>query len=490
MTENISPDSVEEKTARLESEVRELKRVRQALMESERKLATLMNNLPGMAYRCAGDKHWTIEFASRGTYELLGYQPEKLVGDPIYTFRELVHPEDRPNNLKSIEKALDKRESYQLIYRIRTVSGNGNWKWVWDRGEGIFSQSGQLIALEGFITDISTHKRKEMELQKENSLLRSSMKERYKFGDIIGKSAGMQRVYDMILKSAAGNTNVILYGESGTGKELAARAIHNLSHRRDKSFVPVNCGAIPETLMESEFFGHKKGSFSGAHADKDGYLDRADGGTLFLDELGEISLKVQVKLLRVLDGTGYMPVGGCALKQSDFRLIAATNRDVETMIKKGKMREDFYYRVHIIPIRIPPLRNRTEDIPLLLDHFVRRADAGNGRQPLPASFRMALENHDWPGNIRELRNVIERYMTLGETDFFEKKEQGRSKPLVANTDILKQEQIHLKKAVSNFERRFILNVLERCHWRKGVSASMMGITARTLQRKLKRYNIQ
>lgn len=489
MTEQTSPHNVEARAAKLESEVRELKRVRQALIESERKLATLMNNLPGMAYRCAGDRHWTIEFASRGTYELLGYQPEKLVGDPIYTFRELVHPVDRSNNLRSIEKALDARKSYQLIYRIKTVSGDGSWKWVWDRGEGIFSENGRLLALEGFITDISSYKRKEMALKEENSLLRSSMKERYKFGDIIGKSYGMQRVYDTILKSAAGSATVILYGESGTGKELVARAIHHLSDRRDKAFVPVNCGAIPETLMESEFFGHKKGSFSGAHADHDGYLDRAGGGTLFLDELGEISLKVQVKLLRVLDGLGYMPVGGRTLKNSDFRLIAATNRDVNEMIKNGKMRKDFYYRVHIIPIRIPPLRERKEDIPLLVDHFMRESRPGASGRAMPTNLRLALEQYNWPGNIRELRNTIERYMTLGETDFLE--EQGNALPGPADTcnDLLEPGQNNLKAAVETFEKRFIISVLDRCRWRKGECAAIMGITPRTLQRKMKRYHI-
>ncbi|HCY86823.1 MAG TPA: sigma-54-dependent Fis family transcriptional regulator [Desulfobacteraceae bacterium] len=490
MKNKAFPHSVEERAARLEKEVHALKRVRQALEESERRLATLMNNLPGMVYRCAGDQHWTIEFASRGTYELLGYQPEKLVGDPIYTFRELVHPEDRPNNLESIQVALDNRESYQLIYRIKTVSGDDKWKWVWDRGEGIFSDTGELLALEGFITDISSHKLQEMALREENNLLRSSMKERYKFGDIIGKSDGMQRVYDTILKSAAGNANVILYGESGTGKELAARAIHRFSSRKDKAFVPVNCGAIPEPLMESEFFGHKKGSFSGAHADKEGYLDRADGGTLFLDELGEISLKVQVKLLRVLDGVGYMPVGGCTPKNSDFRLIAATNRDVREMIRQGKMREDFYYRVHIIPIRIPPLRERKEDIPLLVDHFMTETQPGGDKPSMPTNLRMALESYDWPGNIRELRNTIERYMTLGETELLEKYCRSQADPVDACKDILDQRSNNLKKAVETFEKRFIVTVLDQCRWQKGKSASTMGITPRTLQRKLKRYKIQ
>jgi PAS domain S-box-containing protein len=481
---------LEHKYRKLKEQVRELKKVEKALLESERKLSTLMNNLPGMAYRCASDDNWTILFASRGTFSLLGYQAEDLVGDPIHTFRELVHPEDRPNNLINIEKALAAKTSYQLIYRIKTVSGQDNWKWVWDQGEGIFSSEGTLIALEGFITDISIHKLKEMKLQEENLLLRSSIKERFRFGDIIGKSPEMQKVYDLILKAAAGCANVIIYGESGTGKELVARAIHDHSDRKKNAFVPVNCGAIPENLMESEFFGHIKGAFSSAYSDKKGYLDSADKGTLFLDELGEISLNLQVKLLRVLDGMGYMPVGSNIVKNPDVRIIAATNRDIKSLMAQGKIRKDFYYRIHILPIALPLLKERKGDIPLLVDHFLMQHHIEENHNFFPFKLRIAFENYDWPGNIRELKNIVERYVTLGETGFLNRMMTRNSDDPVPWPEPPDNKPPDFRNAVEGFEKNFILKTLDQCQWRKGKAASLMGITARTLQRKLKRYQIK
>jgi len=182
-------------------------------------------------------------------------------------------------------------------------------------------------------------------------------------------------LYELILKAAVTDANVIVYGESGTGKEMVAGAIHEMSDRKGKKFVPVHCGAIPENLMESEFFGYKKGAFTGANADKSGYFDIADGGTLFLDEMGEISLNMQVKLLRVLESKEYTPVGANQVKHSDVRIIAATNRNLREQIDKGLMREDFFYRIHILPINLPSLRKRREDIPLLVDYFIKWQNA-------------------------------------------------------------------------------------------------------------------
>ncbi|MCF8126689.1 MAG: sigma 54-interacting transcriptional regulator [Desulfotignum sp.] len=489
MMKNRSHNSAASQVNQLKKEILALRQAHELLLESRRMLSTLMNNLPGMVYRCANDDQWTIEFMSRGTHELLGFPPERLMGDTLYNFMALVHPEDKSNNLIAIKKALEKKESYELIYRIRTKSDPAGWKWVWDRGEGIFSDDGQLLALEGFVTDISDQKIAEIKLKNENTLLRSSIIERFKFGDIIGKSPGMQRVYDLILKAATGNANVVIYGESGTGKELVARAIHDAGDRQHQAFVPVNCGAIPETLMESEFFGHTKGAFSGAYTDKTGYLDMADKGTLFLDELGEISLELQVKLLRVLDGMGYMPLGGRTLKRPDFRIIAATNRDVKSLMAQGKMREDFYYRIHVIPVHLPPLRERKEDIPLLVDHFVQQYGPDKGYQVFPPKLRTAFEKYDWPGNVRELRNIVDQYMTVGETDLPEALARDAPDRLVLIRKIPAEGDTDFRRAVADFEKQFILNMLERCRWRKGESASLMGITPRTLQRKLKQYKL-
>jgi PAS domain S-box-containing protein len=292
----------------LSFDITEKKRAENALIESERRLRTLMNNLPGIAYRCKADESFTMEFASRGSKRLLGFEPEELLGMGPNAYQRIVLAEDRENMLKLVRESVAKRRPFSFIYRIRTAGGEE--KWVWEQGEGVFDENDRLVALEGFISDVTTYKEVELDLRKENVRLRSSISERYRFGDIIGKSQKMQEVYDLILKAAASNANVIIFGESGCGKELVARAIHKLSDRQESAFVPVNCGAIPKDLMEREFFGHMKGAFTGANSDKGGLLDSADGGTLFLDEIGEIPQNMQVKLLRVLDHAAYSPLGG------------------------------------------------------------------------------------------------------------------------------------------------------------------------------------
>jgi len=487
MLKKSSDETAEVIIQKLKEEIHQHQQVEKALTESERKLVTLMNNLPGMAYRCHGDENYTIEFASKGTMALLGCTASELIGSRITnTFRKLVHPEDRDNNQLLIEAAFKERRSFELFYRLRTAKNQ--IKWVWDRGEGVFSKEGKLLALEGFITDISAHKTVEMELRAENKLLKSSNSDRYKFMDIVGKSTAMQKVYELIIKAATSKASVIVYGESGTGKELVAKAIHNLSNRQTKQFVPVNCGAIPKNLMESEFFGHHKGAFSGAYNNKLGYLDMADGGTLFLDELGEISLDMQVKLLRVLDGEGFMPVGSNTVKKPDVRIIAATNRDMKLLMAEGQIREDFYYRIHILPISLPSLRERKEDIPLLVEHFIKMHNSGKEYSDIPINLLMVLKNQDYPGNIRELRNVVDRYVTLGEIDVNEKKPLRKAD---VNADFSDDpESTNLKVAINKFEKKFILRLLHHFNWRKGKTAEKMGVTARTLQRKLKQYHIK
>ncbi len=234
----------------------------------------------------------------------------------------------------------------------------------------------QLQFIEGLVADI-THRKKaldelkesEASLRQENIRLRARTKDRFRFGDIIGKSEPMQRVYELILRAAATDVNVILYGESGTGKELVTRAIHDASDRKEQVFFPVNLGAIPENLIESEFFGHKKGAFTGADKDKRGFLHLTDKGTLFLDELAEIGLNLQVKLLRVLEGGGFTPLGTTDVIKPDIRFIAASNQDLGDRVEKGQIREDFFYRIHVLPIYLPSLRERKEDIPLLVELF-------------------------------------------------------------------------------------------------------------------------
>ncbi len=339
--------------------------------------------------------------------------------------------------------------------------------------------------------ELSMQEEKE-HLRRENVSLRSSLKDRYRMGNIVGKSTAMQDVYELISNAAATSASVFIHGESGTGKELAARAVHDMSSRAGKAFVPVNCAAIPENLLESEFFGHKKGSFTGAHADKKGYLDMANGGTLFLDELGDLNLTLQAKLLRAIDGGGYTPVGDNQVRYSDFRVIAATNRNVRADVKKGVLREDFFYRLHVIPIKIPPLRKRKEDIPLLVEHFLKMQTGDEKIPTLPGHVIEALTGYDWPGNVRELQNAIQRYLVVGRMEFIPPdsiEEHESATPPIAGTDRPSEEDLRLNQSVEDAERTVIRKALDQHDGNKTLAANSLGVSRRTLSRKLKRLGL-
>ncbi len=332
-------------------------------------------------------------------------------------------------------------------------------------------------------------KESETSLREENVRLKANIKERYRFGKIIGKSPVMQKIYELILKAAASDAGVIVYGESGTGKELVAEAIHEMSDRKEKPFVPVNAGGVAETLLESEFFGYKKGAFTGANTDKRGLLQSADKGTLFLDELGEIGPNLQAKLLRAIEGGGFTPVGGLEAETSDFRVIAATNKDLKEQVKKGLMREDFLYRIHIIPIHLPPLRERKEDIPLLIEHFMQNYPPSKNLPTITVAVMEALTSYDWPGNVRELQNTLHRYFTLKRLDFL-----GAPLKAPAPSPEMKFEPIWpneelLRDVVAHFEREYILKQLERYHWHRSKVASKLGIDRKTLFKKMRSYGV-
>jgi PAS domain S-box-containing protein len=376
--------------------------------------------------------------------------------------------------------------------RVRFEMKNPNdKKWYFSINVPV-RMSDQSVFCQAMITDIDERKQmedalrdSEAHLREENIRLRSSIEERQRFGDIVGKSPAMQEVYELMLMAAASDTNIILYGESGTGKELVARAIHGMSARQDRNFVPVNCGAIPENLLESEFFVHKKGAFTGADADKKGLLDEADKGCLFLDEIGEIRPDLQVKLLRAIEGGGYTPVGSRQVNKPDFRIIAATSRNLTELVKSGRMRSDFFYRVHVIPIYLPPLRKRKEDIPLLAEHFFKAYDL-KIRPMLTNRIMDTLMNYNWPGNVRELQNVLYRFVTLKRLDL-------AGEATVPANDQPAEETIFdasLPDAVASFEKRRITAALAQCRWNRTRTASALGIGLRTLQRKMKNHQIQ
>ena len=424
-------------------------------------------------------------FVNRAFVSMFGFkEPRTLIGKtPAELAAEgFIQTDER------FFKVLDSDRPYDKGFRARCVMKDGRALWV--EGHHSVIQFDGKPAVLTTVRDVTERVLKEIaireeaeHLRKENITLRSSMRERYRFGNIIGKSQPMQKVYELILKAAGSNASVCIFGESGTGKELVARAVHDLSGRRQKEFVTVNCGAIPEDLMESEFFGHKKGAFTGAYTDKAGYLDLADGGSLFLDEIGELNLAMQVKLLRAIDGGDYLPVGSSRARGSDFRTIAATNRNLAEQVRRGLMREDFFYRVNVIPIALPPLRDRKEDIPLLVDHFLR-SYAGEGKPArLPADVLESFFNHTWPGNIRELQNVIHRYLTVDRVDFMD---GGNLGPALEKAPSAGK---RLRESVQDLEKGAVVRALEQTRWNKTKAASLLGVSRRALSRRLQKFGL-
>jgi transcriptional regulator with PAS, ATPase and Fis domain len=339
------------------------------------------------------------------------------------------------------------------------------------------------------LKEVSLEQEKER-LNLENIKLKVSIRERYRFGRIIGKSAVMQKVYEQIISAAGSRANVIIYGESGTGKELVAKEIHDMSERRGNEFVTVHCGAIPETLLESEFFGYRKGAFTGAYIDKHGYLDLADRGTLFLDEVGELGLNIQVKLLRAIEGGGYTPVGSSKIKQSDIRIIAATNRDLMEQVNRKAVRPDFFYRIHVLPITLPPLRERKEDIPLLVEHFVALYRQEDGPFRLPEKIMETLYGYNWPGNVRELQNVIQRYLTEKKLNFPSVADLEASPAESTAVELTSYEGGSLTSVLEAFEKQFITETLKNQKWKKSKTATLLGVSRKTLFRKMKQHGLE
>ncbi|MBN1885793.1 MAG: sigma-54-dependent Fis family transcriptional regulator [Candidatus Krumholzibacteriota bacterium] len=327
-------------------------------------------------------------------------------------------------------------------------------------------------------------------VKSENTFLKKQLKKKSDFREIIGKSEEIQEVFDLVDKVADTDSTIMICGESGTGKELIARAIHYRSSRVDAPFVTINCGALPENLLESELFGHVKGSFTGAIKDKEGLFKVASGGTFFLDEVGETSSAIQVKLLRVLQEREIIPVGGTAPIKVNVRLIAATNADLEAAVNDGSFRTDLYYRLNVIPVALPPLRDRRDDIPLLVSHFLRFASEKTGRERTISDEAMELLcSYDWPGNVRELENIVERAVILQDGDGIgveDLPEKIRNFSRQRRRLVMDRAQMTLEE----LEKEYLISVLEETNWQKKRASSILGINASTLYRKIQRYGLE
>ena len=447
-------------------------------MKNQDLIKSVVDNLPGLVFRAINDGEWTFEFASRGALALLGYAPEELIS--ATAFRQMIPEEDQKNNKRVLSQISKENPHYELVYRIRTAPGK--IKWVKEEGTGVYSETDALVALDGFLVDITDQKTAEIELREENLRLKSSIRDRHGLDRLIGKSLVMKEVYDLILKAAGTNATIVITGESGTGKELAARAIHNLSSRSKMPFVVVNCSAIPENLLESEFFGYRKGAFSGALTDRKGLLDAARGGTLFLDEIGEIPLHMQAKLLRALDGDGYTPIGDTNVRTSEFRLIVATNQDLDELVGTGLMREDFYYRINAVCLRMPPLRERKDDVLMLAEYFLKKFSDAEVKPQLSENAKLTLTNYSWPGNVRELQNVISRFLTINKIEL--------SSKVVSKKRDKKDSQVGLIDGIEKLEKQAILDALRQNHWHIGKSAVDLGFSRRTMQRRMIKYGLR
>lgn len=452
----------------------------------------LYNQLPGFAYQSrivsrdsGGLYNLSLQVASEGCHELLGLTAEQMIGRN--SIERLLVPEDLSLLRNKTAEAINDNVPIVLYYRV-IPAGTGSIKWVREQTRCAYDEKHRPLHTEGFITDVSTEKLYELKLEEENKKLRALHLSSAEIGTFVGRSAKMRYFYDELRIAAQSDANVILYGETGTGKDLAARTIHDLSGLKG-TFVPVNCGAIPEQLLESEFFGVVKGAFSGAYANREGYLAAANNGTLFLDEIGDLPLHLQVKLLRAIENKMYTPVGGSNPKASMFRLIAATNRDLRQLVRDGKMRSDLYYRVHVLSLTLPPLRERMDDLPMLVYAWLQKRGVASS---LPARVSSAMRQYNWPGNVRELHNFMDRYLAFGDSavqSLGSPQANPDSSPAGADSLPASGQRLSLEAAISQMEERMIREALEQCHWRTSVAAGRLGIKIRALQRKMKKLNI-
>lgn len=405
---------------------------------------------------------------------LFGYTREEVIGRDAF---DLLPPESREIAAERV------RSGDERPYQVWGITRDGTRIPLEVQGKTMQMQGHSYRVLA--MRDISWR----TILEQEQRALDIVLDDQEKFGHLVGKSQIMRTVYEFILRAAASRAPVIIYGETGAGKELTARTIFELSEHHTANFVIVNCASIPENLFESLFFGHTKGAFTGAEHNADGYFEQARGGTLFLDEVGDLPLAMQAKLLRVLEGNAYTPVGARKSQKSDVRIIAATNKELRTLVRQGKIRSDFFHRLHVLAIDLPPLRERKEDIPLLLKHFLtQQTEIGNCQvMNFPPSLLKRFEQYDWPGNVRELFNEFRRYLATGKVELSGSLPAKISRAAEAGPAI--QDNLPLNDAIEQFEYYYIPRILKRYEGHKGKTAEILGIDRKTLYRKLKKFGL-
>jgi PAS domain S-box-containing protein len=419
------------------------------------------------------DSNWRISEFNKAAENITGIPRQEAIGKPCYE-----------------------------VFRASMCEVDCAMKRTLETGKPVVNQPGFIVDSEGgrIPVSVSTALLKDSagriiggaETFRDLSLVEALRKEltgKYQLGDLVSRSPAMQEIFELVPQVAASFSTVLLCGETGTGKELLARAIHDLSTRREKPFIAVNCGALPDTLLESELFGYKAGAFTGANRDKPGRFDQAQGGTIFLDEIGDISQAMQVRLLRVLQERQIEPLGSTSPANIDVRVLAATHKDLEKMVESGEFRQDLFYRINVMKIDIPPLRRRKEDIPLLIEHFIKKFNQIQAKsvEGVTAEAIALLMAHDYPGNVRELENLIEHAFVLCEN--------GWIKPChlpngPAQFSSVRAQGRDFHEAVNAFEAQLIKDAMRKNHYNRLETARSLGIHKTTLFRKMKALGIE
>ncbi|HEY0727080.1 MAG TPA: sigma 54-interacting transcriptional regulator [Pyrinomonadaceae bacterium] len=463
-----------------------------ALHETEERFRTTVDTAPAMIWIVGTDMNCT--YVNQRWLDFTGRTEEQELGTG---WTEAIHADDYERSLKTYESSFKAKQPFEMEYRMRRH--NGEYRWIIDTGVPRFGSDGEFLGYIGSCVDITERKESEVALQTaheelhqlknqleaENISLQQELQLDDKFGEIVGQSDAIKYVLFKVTQVAPTNTTVLITGETGTGKDLFARAIHGASSRKDKPLIKVNCGALSPTLIESELFGHEKGAFTGAIARKLGRFELANGGTIFLDEIGELPPELQVKLLRVIQESEFERIGGSKTMKVDVRIIAATNRNLKLEVEKGAFREDLWYRLNVYPITVPPLRQRREDIPQLVEHFtsIYAKKAGKTIASISPRAIQSLEVHSWPGNVRELANVIERAVIHT---------QGSVLQLVDHWEPVVTEP-GATQTLEEVERDYIIRTLEKTGWRiegKSGAATVLGLNPSTLRTRMLKLGIQ
>jgi PAS domain S-box-containing protein len=470
----------------------ERRKAEHALRESEEKLS--------LAAAAAEAGIWVIHtdtnrlWATDKTREIFQFSPEEDLS--FDRFLDTVHPDDRQSARNTLARCLETRDLVRMEYRI--VLPDGSLRWVVSRGRSFPATREQPGCVMGVTIDITERKTTEAQIQEqmveirrlkdqleqENIYLREEIEQKSVHEEIVSRSRAMKKVLGQVEQVALTDATVLITGETGTGKELLAQAVHRLSSRAARSLVTVNCASLPPTLIENELFGREKGAYTGALTRMTGRFEVADGATLFLDEIGELPLNVQSKILRVLEEGRFERLGSTSTKKIDVRVIAATNRNLAAEVGEGKFRQDLYYRLNVFPIAVPPLRERPEDIPLLVWAFVKQFEKQMGKriERIPHKDIGALLHYPWPGNARELKNVIERAMIVS---------SGKTLALSVPKGVSSEPTGGL--TLEDVERRYIKDVLAKCGWRlsgPAGAARILGLKRTTLQSKMNKLGIR